>query len=315
MHIATIGEALIDFKERGDLSFQGFVGGCHLNVAVAAARLGAGAGFVGQISSDFFGDEIRAHMHANDVDDAYALTDPAPTTLAFVSERGGDAHFQFFGENAADRRYDPQPRPRLPAELAFLMFGSISLLHEPARSSILDVVAAHRERCATVLDPNVRPLVQPDRERYAKEVESWIPLAGLVKVSAQDLGWLYPNVAAGEVAADWLERGPVAVIVTSGAASIDLYRPGHDLSTIRPPRVETVDTVGAGDTFTGALMATLSEAGVEGPADTGIGRMGEDAWRNALTRAAAAAALNCTRAGANPPRADELERFIADRSA
>jgi fructokinase len=315
MNIATIGEALIDFKERGDLSFQGYVGGCHLNVAVAAARLGAAAAFAGQVSSDFFGDEIRAHMRSNGVDDTYVLTDPAPTTLAFVSERGGDAHFQFFRENAADRRYDPQPRPRLPAELAFLMFGSISLLQEPARTSILDVVAAHRKRCATVLDPNVRPLVQPDREHYAAAVESWIPLAGLVKVSSQDLGWLYPSASAGEVASGWLERGPVAVIVTSGSAGIDLYRGGHDPLAIRPPRVDTVDTVGAGDTFTGALMATLVEAGVEGSAEDGLGRMGDDAWRRALSRAAAAAALNCTRAGASPPRTDELARFISDRLA
>lgn len=314
MEIATIGEALIDFKSTGRLSFDGFVGGCHLNVAVASARLGAAVGFAGQVSNDFFGAEIRAYMQQNGVDDTYLLRTDDPTTLAFVTERDGDAYFQFFGENTADRRYDPRPRPSFPAELAFLMFGSVSLLHEPARSSILDVVAAHRNRCATVLDPNIRPLVVPDRKRYVAEVETWIPLAGLVKVSAQDLGWLYPDTPVADVVASWLGRGPVAVIVTDGSASIELYRRDREVLDIRPPRVETVDTVGAGDTFTGALMATLAGDGVRGPAEEGLGGMSDDAWRAALGRAAAAAALNCTRAGADPPRASELADFVAGLS-
>ena len=309
MQIATIGEALIDFKANDRLSFQGFVGGCHLNVAIAAARLGVHAGFAGQLSSDFFGDEIRAHLRANGVDDRFLLTSEDPTTLAFVQERGGDAHFQFFGERAADRRYDPQPRPAFPDDLAFLMFGSISLLHEPVRSAILDVVDRHRVRATTVLDPNVRPLLVSDRARYVADVESWIPLAGLVKVSEQDLHWLHPDTDPAAVARRWLEAGAVAVIVTRGSRSVDLLRKGREPMRVAPPRVQAVDTVGAGDTFTGALMATLTEAGVRGPAQDALAQLDDGMWRSALERAAAAAALNCTRQGADPPTRDELERF------
>ena len=315
MQIATIGEAVIDFKENERLQFQGFVGGCHLNVAIAAARLGAHAGFAGQLSSDFFGDEIRAHLRANDVDDGFILTSDDPTTLAFVQERGGDAHFQFFGERAADRRYDPDPRPAFPDELAFLMFGSISLLHEPVRSAILDVVDRHRVRATTVLDPNVRPLLVSDRARYVADVESWIPLAGLVKVSEQDLRWLHPDTDPAAVARRWLAAGPVAVIVTRGSQSVELLRADRDALRIRPPQVEAVDTVGAGDTFTGALMATLVEMGVRGSAQDALAGLDDARWRSALERAAAAAALNCTRQGADPPTRDELERFRAQGEA
>lgn len=311
MKIATIGEAVIDVKATDRMAFRGYVGGCHLNVAVAASRLGASVGFAGQLSRDFFGDEIREHMRANGVKDDFVLASDAPTTLAFVSERGGDAHFQFFGEGSADRTYDPQPRPTLPPELAFLMFGSISLLFEPARSAILDVVGAHRVRVTTVLDPNVRPNVLADRTRYAEEVESWVPFAGLVKASAQDLQWLHPDRSAADVADGWLEAGPTAVILTRGAGAVELRRPGRHPISIEPRRVEAVDTVGAGDTFTGTLMATLVDLGVRGAPEEALGRLDDDAWREALDRAAAAAALNCTRAGADPPGADELQRFRA----
>ena len=310
MQIATIGEALIDFKATERMAFRGYVGGCHLNVAVAAARLGAATGFVGQVSGDFFGDEIRAHIRENDVDDAYTRTTDAPTTLAFVSERGGDAHFQFFGERAADRTYDPRPRPELPEALAFLMFGSISLLHDPARRSILDVVDAHRHRCTTVLDPNVRPLLLGDRNRYAAAVESWLSRAGLVKVSAQDIGWLYPGERSGAVAARWLDAGPHAVIVTHGAERVALHRAECEVLTIRPPSVAPIDTVGAGDTFTGALMVALVEAGARGGAHSDPAALDDEAWRAALELAAGAAALNCTREGADPPRRDELMDFL-----
>lgn len=312
MKIATIGEALIDFKATDRMAFRGYVGGCHLNVAIAAARLGAAAGFAGQISRDFFGDEIREHMRANGVDDGFVLASDAPTTLAFVTERGGDAHFQIFGEGSADRTYDPQPRPSFPAELAFLMFGSISLLAEPARSSILDVVGAHRDRVTTVLDPNVRPTVLADRARYGSAVESWVPFAGLVKASAQDLAWLYPDRSAAEVAARWLHAGPVAVILTRGADAVDLHRPDREPLSIQPRRVDTVDTVGAGDTFTGTLMTTLVELGVHGAPGDALAGLDDAAWREALDRAAAAAALNCTRAGADPPDASELRRFRSE---
>lgn len=312
MDIVTMGEALIDFKSEGRLAFQGYVGGSPLNVAVAASRMGMDSGFAGQISDDEFGRAIRDHMRANGVDRRLVSASDAPTTLAFVTERDGDAHFQFFGEGAADRTWDPGPRPSLPDDVRMAMFGSIALLAEPTRGTILEIIDAHRGRVVPLLDPNVRPLLQRDRKRYAADVDAWARHAAIVKVSEQDLGWLHPGLGARDAAERWLAHGVAAVIVTGGATAVELYRADRPVVSVAPPTVDVADTVGAGDTFTGALMATLVRRGVKG--EDSLAALDDDAWREALRVGAAAAALNCTRAGADPPTRDEVERFIEART-
>lgn len=303
--IVTSGEALIDFKDRGDLAFQGFVGGSPLNVAVAAARLGAAVGFAAQVSSDMFGERIVEHIRANGVSEELLLRSDAPSTLAFVSERGGDAHFSFLNRGAADTLYDPQPRPRLPDSVRFLEFGSISLLTEPSGGAITDLVAMHADRLVTVFDPNVRPALIPDRGRFLERLEGWLALAGIVKVSAQDLDWLYPERDVLTAAAAWLRHGPRAIVVTRGSEGAWLLRLGRDPLQVAAPTVEVVDSVGAGDTFTAALMVALSERKVP------LADLDDGEAASVLRFAAAAAALNCTRPGADPPRRDHLDAFLA----
>lgn len=301
MKIVCFGEALIDFKATGPLAFQGFVGGSPLNVTLAAARLGTPVALAAGVSTDFFGDAIMAHLEGNGVETRFITRSDAPSTLAFVAESGGDVEFSFIGEGAADTRYDPRPRPALPDSVAFLEFGSISLLREPGASAVHDVVAGHRERCAVIFDPNIRPALIPDRASYLPRLEAALRLSHLVKVSAQDLRWLYPGAAPLEAAQGWLEYGPEAVIVTQGGEGTALIRAQGRLE-VPIPRVQVVDTVGAGDTFMGALMVRLIEKGHT----TGFASLPDAVWRDALAFAAAAAALNCTRPGADPPTRDEL---------
>lgn len=301
MKVVCFGEALIDFKETGPLAFQGFVGGSPLNVTLAVARLGTPVALAAQVSEDLFGDAIMAHLEANGIDRSLVVRDSAPTTLAFVAESGGDVDFSFIGEGAADTRYDPLPRPALPESAAFLEFGSISLLREPGATAIQDVIAAHRSRCAVIFDPNVRPALIPDKTAYFPRLEAALRLAHLVKVSAQDLRWLYPGEDILASAEGWLGYGPEAIIVTHGGEHATLVRARGRLE-VPVPRVRVVDTVGAGDTFMGALLVRLTERGNT----RGFGGLGDDAWRDALAFAAAAAALNCTRPGADPPTRAEL---------
>ena len=307
MRIVCCGEALIDFKATGPLAFQGYVGGSPLNVAVAASRLGAEVGFVSQLSSDMFGDAIRRAMLENGIDMALVLPSDAPSTLAFVSELDGEAHFSFVSNGAADTLYDPQPRPQLPASVRFLEFGSISLLFEPTASAIIDIVAAHHDRCITIFDPNVRPALIHDREVYLAQLPRWLSLSHLVKVSTQDLTWLYPGQEPLQAAAQWLEHGPKAVVVTQGGRGVSLLRAGQPTMQLPAPQVAVKDTVGAGDTSTGALIAALLERDI---AD--LTALSAVSWQEILTFAAAAAAINCTRAGAQPPHRDELARFLAE---
>ena len=303
MNIVCLGDALIDFKEVGPLTFRGFVGGSPLNVAVAASRLGGRAGFASQVSNDLFGRAIRAYLDENGVDTSFLLESDAPSTLAFVGEVAGEAVFDFIANGSADVLYDPQPRQTFPG-VKMVQFGSISLLQEPAATTLTDTVAQHSE-AMVVFDPNVRPALIPDRDAYeARLKRDWLPVSDLVKVSSQDLRWLYPDTPYEEVARAWLGEGPEAVIVTDGGAGVTLHRRASEPLHVPAPRVEVVDTVGAGDTFTGALMVAL----LEEP------KRSDAAWRDALAFAAAAAAVNCTRAGADPPTRGELRAFLGERS-
>ncbi len=306
MNIICMGDALIDFKETDTLTFKGYVGGSPLNVAVASARLGETVGFASQISSDQFGQAIRAHLQDNDVNTNFLLESDAPSTLAFVGEVEGEAVFDFIANSSADVLYDPQPRQDF-GDVKMVQFGSISLLQEPAATTLTETAAKHVKRATIVFDPNVRPALIPDREAFeARLRRDWLPISHIVKVSSQDLRWLYPDTAYKEVARRWLEHGSRAVIVTGGGEGVTLYRAGHD--DLRAPsfEVEVVDTVGAGDTFTGALMVSLL-------AQDSVQDLSEEAWREVLRTAAAAAAFNCTRAGANPPTKEELEGFLRER--
>ena len=301
MNIVCFGEALIDFKVTGPLAFQGFVGGSPLNVSLAVARLGTPVALASQVSRDLFGEAILEHLEANGVDRSLIVRDDAPSALAFVAESGGDVDFTFVGDLYT--RYDPHPRPKLPDETRFLEFSSLSLVREPGATAILETLAAHRERC-TVFDPNIRPALTPSRDAYEPVLETALRLSRLVKVSSQDLGWLYPGADPLAEAENWLGRGPEAVIVTQGGARTVLLRSQGRLE-VPIPQVEVADTVGAGDTFMGALLVRLLETGET----TGLAALPDTVWQDALAFAAAAAALNCTRPGADPPTRSELEAF------
>lgn len=309
MDIISFGEALIDFKQQEGLNFAGFEGGSNMNVAVAVSRLGAEVGFGGQVSSDLFGEALRNHLDKNGVDRTFLLESDAPSTLAFVAEIDGDAHYSFMGENAADRTYNPQPRPTLPDSVKFIAFGSFNLVYDPTSSSITDIIAAHQDRCAIVLDPNVRPALTPDKAAYKENLKKWLALADIVKVSVQDLDWLEPAKSPQAFATEWLSYGPQAVIITDGEEGVTLYRDGKDPLKIPAPKVEVKDTVGAGDTFTGSMMVALLDK--DKTAD--FGEMSDDTWRDVLNFAANAAAFNCTRDGADPPTRAELSEFMKSR--
>lgn len=307
MSIAILGEALIDFKNTGPLAFQGFVGGSSLNVATAAVRLGQPTAFLAQISTDIFGHALFEHIQREGIDSSYVLQSSASSTLAFVEERGGQAHFSFVGKGAADTLYDPRPRPVLPDTTRFVQFGSISLLTDPTSSSIVDIVSAHRDRLTVVFDPNCRPQLTSDRDGYRQKLKGWLKLAHLVKVSDQDLGWLEPNRPLEDVARGWLERGPHVVIVTRGEKGSALYRRGCTPVEIPTPHVSVVDTVGAGDTFTAGLMVGLLEFGHTDSAQ--LETHSDATLREVMQFAAASAAINCTRAGCNPPTRGEVSSF------
>ncbi len=302
MDILTIGEAVIDFKQSKKLSFEGFEGGSPLNVAVAAARLGSNVGFAGQISDDLFGKVLSQYLAANNIDTSFLLEHNSPSSLAFVAEINGDANFSFMNNGAADTLYNPQPRPKFPKDLQFLMFGSISLLSEPTASSIEDIVALHQDSSTIVFDPNIRPDLITDKDEYLNKLYNWLSLADIVKVSRQDLEWLYPTIFYENIALDWLQLKPTAIIITNGEKGAKLYRHGQKVISSKTVKVDVVDTVAAGDTFTGALMVSLLNKDLKDVSNS--------EWQDNLDFANRAAALNCARAGANPPTREEIKQYF-----
>jgi fructokinase len=159
-----------------------------------------------------------------------------------------------------------------------------------------------------VFDPNCRPSLTPDLVSYKQKLENWLKLAHLVKVSDQDLSWLEPDKTLEEVALDWLTRGPKAVIITRGEHGSVLFRNGKPNLLIETPKVKVIDTVGAGDTFTAGLMVGLLEHGHQNSSE--LEQHNDETWLSVMRFAAVSAAINCTRAGANPPTRTEVNQFL-----
>ena len=301
MRIAITGEALIDFTagEGGTLAFQGHEGGSPLNTAVACARLGQPTGFLTQLSTDLFGERLMHFLERNGVDTRFILRSDAPSTQAFVERAPQTNRYAFYTRGSADATWAPEPMPQLPADCRFLHFGSIALLQEPAATRIIDLMAANAGHRVIVFDPNVRPSLIPDMPAYRARALNWFAMADLVKLSDEDAELLAPGRPVDLLAADCLRAGARAVIVTRGAGGAVLWRKGHEALAVAAPRVQVTDTIGAGDTFTAGLSVSLLAHGVEHPAQ--LGELDDSAWREVMHFAVTAAALNCTREGADPP--------------
>lgn len=306
--LAVFGDALIDLPTTGNLEFRGFVSGSSLIVATAAQRLGLPTALATRLGSDFFAEIILEYLRTNGLDLSLLERGPEPTTLAFVLKDQGKTRYAFRGEGAADTQYSPPEDLRLPQSINALHFGSIALLFEPAAGSILRVVRAHRQTCLVHFDPNVRPTLIPDRGRYLEQFAGWLELAHWVKLSGEDLEFLHPGQDEAEVVKVWLGRGPCVVVVTDGAAGARLYRAGREVVTAKAPVVRVVDTIGAGDTFSGATLVALLERDLTRP--EALEGAPDAALLEVVSFASRAATFNCTRAVCDPPTRAELDSWV-----
>jgi fructokinase len=308
--IVVCGEALIDLvpvsSRPGDL-LSPRLGGGPFNTAVALGRLGVPTSFFGRLSTDGFGDRLRAALGAANVDDRYAALGDEPSTLAVVQlSATGEASYRFYIDGTADRLLSDTdvPDPLPPAALAY-HFGTLSLITEPGANTLERVMRKARAAGKIVaVDPNVRPALLADRREYRARLDVWLAHADIVKVSAADLGWLYPGERSSAVVDRWLGRGVKLVVVTDGATgAIATGAPGE--ITVPAPSVSVVDTIGAGDAFNAGLLAWLHGNQLLGAEQ--LSRVGRDEVAAAVGFANRVAAFTCTRAGADPPWAHELD--------
>lgn len=294
--IVVAGESLIDLVPEGAAvtalsPLTPRPGGGPYNTAVALGRLGAEVTFCSRVSTDAFGVALVDGLRAAGVSDRLVQRGPEPTTLAVASVgTDGSAEYGFYVEGTADRLFTVPER--LPEGVRAVSFGTCSLVLEPGASAYEELLRLAAERGAlTLLDPNIRAGLIPDAAAYRERFAGWLPYVSLLKLSEEDAAWL------GGSPADWLERGPSAVVLTRGGAGLTVFTASFEVS-VPGVRVRVADTIGAGDTVNAALLHGLG--------DRAVTSLDADAWSALLSYAARAAALTCTRPGAEPPYASEL---------
>ncbi|WP_182084983.1 carbohydrate kinase [Aureimonas sp. ME7] len=309
----SCGDALFDLfadSEAADIShiaLNGRIGGSALNVALGLARLGHRSAFFSKVSSDLFGQRIRAFMDRETIDRRFVIDTDRNTTLAMVSlGAGGTPRYDFYIEGTADRSIEPGEIPAaFPDDLAAIhLAGSYSTVAEPTAGALARLVAQEHGRRFISYDPNIRASVIPDLDIWRSRIGATVPFASMVKASEEDLEQVHPGRSIEAVLSGWIEAGAALTVVTLGEkGAVAMTRGGTE---VRVPglSVTVADTVGAGDTFQATMLARLFEAGCLSP--EGVASLSEAELSEFLTFAVRAAALTCSRRGADLPRRVDL---------
>lgn len=305
--IVVAGEALIDLVPAGPASGELPAllpkrGGGPYNTAVALGRLGSPVAFCSRLSTDHFGMALMRGLAADGVGTSLVQRGQEPSTLAVAHiDADGSAAYSFHVEGAADRLF--QLPGALPESTRAISFGTCSLVLEPGASAYEQLMRRESRRgLFTALDPNVRAELITDEDAYRARFHSWLPYVSLLKLSEEDAAWLAQSDDLLAAARLWLSSGPYAVVLTRGGAGLTvLTRDGLELSVPGEP-VTVVDTIGAGDTVNAALLHRMDNHG----ALTATPDLDADQWHDILSYATRAAAITCTRPGAQPPHASEL---------
>ena len=302
----VVGEALVDLVgQAGGSAFTAHPGGSPANVAIGLRRLGSPAHLVTRLGADPFGDLVRAHLEADDVDVDPGREEGTQTSLAIASLEDGAATYDF------RIAWDLEPVPDVAAGTLALHTGSLATALAPGRDAVVDLLRRSRGATTISYDPNVRPTLMGEPGDARPGVEEIVALADVVKVSDEDLAWLYDGQDPVEVARRWLASGPALVVVTRGGDGVVGVSASGTVE--RPSRtVELADTVGAGDSFTSGLLDGLRRADLLG-ADRreALAGLGGDALAEVLDRAVAASGITCSRPGADPPTTAELDAALA----
>lgn len=299
--IVVAGEALIDLVPQGTgalADLKPALGGGPYNTAVALGRLGSPTAFCSRVSYDAFGDALLDRLREAGVDVSAVQRGTEPTTLAVATiDAHGSAAYSFYVDGTADRLFTAPAG--LPAGTRAVSFGTCSLVLEPGASAYEELMrGAAAQGVFTTLDPNIRAGLIPAADAYRARFKSWLPSVSLLKLSEEDARWL------GGTPHEWLAAGPAAVVITQGGDGLTAFTRDGAVYSVPGEKVDVVDTIGAGDTVNAALLHGLSEREALSP--QALVGLGPDGWTRLLRLAARAAAITCSRAGAEPPFAAEL---------
>jgi fructokinase len=306
--ILVCGEALVDLVATSPRDYRAVPGGSPANVAVGIARLGVSVELLARLSTDVMGRMLTQHLRDNGVGLSHAVHTDAPSTLAVASvDDDAQATYTFYAAGTADWQWSADELPTLSNDLRILHTGSLALALPPGAAALEELMRHARatERVLVSYDPNVRRGLEPDPGRLAQRVERQAALAHVVKASADDLAATHPDRPYADVARGWLQRGAALVVITLGADGATAFTAGHEVHCAAPV-VDVVDTVGAGDAFTAALLAGLCRLPETTPPAQAVATLPAATLAALLDDAVAAASYTCTRQGADPPRRGEL---------
>jgi len=300
MTIWVCGEVLIDLIPGAGGVRVGHFGGGPANTAKALARLGCDVQFIDGISTDTDGVAAREELLEDAVKLDLALSSDKPTCLAIVSlDANGGASYEFKIAGTATFDFSlewlPDPSRYKPN---VLHIGTLATVIQPGADVLYDWALRVAEFAPIVFDPNIRPAVLSDRDLYEAVVEKWAAISSVIKVSDDDMAWLYPGQNYVDVAERWINDGAALVVVTRGAQGIIGFT-SEGAVEVEGAKITVADTVGAGDTVGAIIVEAMIEKGVL--ALTG------DVLRATLHRAAVAAGITCSRKGAQPPYKHELK--------
>ena len=300
MTIWVCGEVLIDLIPGADGVRVGHVGGGPANTAKALARMGHDVQFIDGISTDEDGQAARKNLLDDEVKLDLALTSDKPTCLAIVSlDAKGSASYEFkiAGTATFDFSLDWLPDPSR-YKPNVLHIGTLVTAIQPCADVLYDWALQVAEFAPIIFDPNIRPAVLSDRDAYVALVEKWVAISSVIKVSDDDLVWLYPGQELADIASRWVRDGVALVVVTHGAQGLVGYT-AEGATKVDGVKIDVADTVGAGDTVGAIIVEAMLEKGI-------MTLIGEE-LEATLRRAAIAAGITCSRKGAQPPYKHELK--------
>ena len=317
--IVVIGEALIDLISKESGKYQAVVGGANANVALALAVRGEKQAFLGRISSDGFGQQIRNHLSNHGVNLNHSVFAKEQTTLAVATiDSAGVASYSFYTNQTADWGWTKEELPSISKlnELGVqaIQYGCLTMAMEPGNKVIEQWLSEiHQTQSITLShDLNIRPALGFDRESELARVEKLNRISHIIKASDADVEWLY-DLPTGSNLDEIAEKWSVGklVVITRGAEGVSIYRDENRLDVAGFP-VNLVDTVGAGDTFIATLLSELMSAGSlgAGPSEK-ISQLTETKLIEFSKTANAAAAIVCERTGCQPPTKPEILARIA----
>lgn len=315
--IAVLGERIVDFVPGADpQDYRAVAGGSPANVALGVRRLGGEPVLLGRAGDDGMAALLDRAIADNGLSAAALLRRSGPSLLAICTRKDdGSVDYYFYYQGSPDLMWthddlaEALATARAAGAQAWHTGSLVSYLGEGVDEVIAAWRAAHEAGDLTLsYDPNARPGTVP-REEMRSRVEEFVSLSDVVKVSDEDIRYLYPGVDVTDVCERWSHAGPHLVVLTRGPDGVAAWRAGHEVIDVPGRRVAVADTVGAGDTVTAALLVGLGDAGALGRSGA-IDALDDATLRDILERAVAAAAITCSREGANPPTRAEVDQAL-----